>query len=221
MLHAVCHNPTGVDLTREQWRELAVLIRERQLFPVFDMAYQGFGEDIDADAFPIRHFVESGGELIVCNSFSKNFGLYAERVGGITIVAASADAAAAMLSQIKLTIRTMYSNPPLHGARIVETVLGDAESRENWKSELAAMRERILDLRTKFVDKMQQLAPQHDFSFINRQKGMFSYSGLTTEQVQRLREEYSIYALGSGRINIAGINSQHMDRLCQAIASVL
>jgi aspartate aminotransferase len=221
LLHTVCHNPTGVDPSPEQWRELAVLIKNQQLFPIFDFAYQGFGENIESDAFPIRHFVESGGEALICNSFSKNFGLYAERVGGITVVAANADSAAAMLSQIKLTIRTMYSNPPLHGEKIVETILGDADLRAKWESELAAIRNRILDLRATFVAAMQQLAPDQDFQFINQQRGMFSYSGLKPAQVQRLRDEYSIYVLNSGRINIAGINSGNLERLCQAIASVL
>ena len=221
LLHTVCHNPTGVDPTTAQWRELAALIRERQLIPIFDFAYQGFGENIDSDAFPIRHFVETGGEALICNSFSKNFGLYAERVGGITVVAANSESAAAMLSQIKLTIRTMYSNPPLHGGRIVETVLGDPDRRKKWESELAAIRNRILELRATFVATMHELAPDHDFQYINQQRGMFSYSGLTPAQVQRLRKEHSIYILGSGRINIAGINSGNLQRLCEAIASVL
>lgn len=221
LLHTVCHNPTGVDPSPEQWQELAELIKDQQLFPIFDFAYQGFGEDIESDAFPIRHFVDAGGEALICNSFSKNFGLYAERVGGITVVAATADSAAAMLSQIKLTIRTMYSNPPLHGEKIVETVLGDAELRTKWESELAAIRNRIIDLRATFVATMQQLAPNTDFQYINQQRGMFSYSGLKPDQVQKLRDEYSIYALNSGRINIAGINSSNLERLCQAIASVL
>ena len=221
LLHTVCHNPTGVDPSPEQWRQLSDLIRNQQLIPVFDFAYQGFGEDIESDAFPIRYFVESGGEAIVCNSFSKNFGLYAERVGGISVVTASRDAAAAMLSQIKSIIRTMYSNPPLHGGKIIETVLGDADRRANWKSELAVIRNRIRDLRATFVATMQELAPNHNFQYINQQRGMFSYSGLKPEQVKRLREEHSIYILGSGRINVAGINNDNLQRLCQAIASVL
>ena len=158
---------------------------------------------------------------MICNSFSKNFGLYAERVGGITAVSHNEETSAKMLSQIKLTIRTMYSNPPLHGGKIVDTVLGDADLRAMWETELAEIRQRILDLRSKFVVKMQELAPGKDFEYINQQRGMFSYSGLTPDQVKRLREEFAIYALGSGRINVAGINSSNMDRLCGAIASVL
>lgn len=221
LLHTVCHNPTGVDPTPEQWKELAAVVKDKQLFPIFDFAYQGFGVDLESDAFPIRHFVESGGEALICNSFSKNFGLYAERVGGITAVTHDADSAAAMLSQIKLTIRTMYSNPPLHGGKIVETVLGDAGLRSKWESELAEIRNRILELRTQLVNTMQDLAPSHDFQYINKQRGMFSYSGIQPEQVKRLREEHSIYILGSGRINVAGINGSNIQRLCTAIASVL
>lgn len=221
LLHTVCHNPTGVDPEPDQWQELNDLVRSKGLFPIFDFAYQGFGVDLEADAYPIRSFVEQGGEALICNSFSKNFGLYAERVGGITAVAATADAGDAMLSQIQKTIRTMYSNPPLHGGKIVETVLTDTELRSNWQSELAEIGNRILDLRAKFVEAMQRLAPGTDFEYINQQRGMFSYSGLTAEQVERLKNEYSIYALKSGRINIAGINGQNLEPLCRAIASVL
>ena len=221
LLHTVCHNPTGVDPTIEQWKVLGEFIKERQLFPIFDFAYQGFGESLDADAFPIRNFIESGGEALVCNSFSKNFGLYAERVGGISAISPNAETAAAMLSQIKLTIRTMYSNPPLHGGAIVNTVLHDSELRNLWTSELTEIRQRILELREKFVGAMQARVPEKNFEYINRQRGMFSYSGLTAEQVERLKSEHSIYILGSGRINVAGINSENLDRLCDAIASVV
>jgi aspartate aminotransferase len=221
LLHTVCHNPTGVDPTIEQWKALGEFIKKRQLFPIFDFAYQGFGESLDADAFPIRNFVENGGEALVCNSFSKNFGLYAERVGGISAVSPNAETAAAMLSQIKLTIRTMYSNPPLHGGAIVNTVLHDSGMREIWTDELTEIRQRILQLREKFVAAMQARVPDKDFQYINRQRGMFSYSGLTAEQVERLKNEHSIYILGSGRINVAGINDGNLDRLCDAIASVV
>jgi aspartate/tyrosine/aromatic aminotransferase len=221
LLHTVCHNPTGVDPSPEQWEVLSSYIRKKQLFPIFDFAYQGFGVDLDADSFPIRHFVESGGEALICNSFSKNFGLYAERVGGITAVAQSAEAATAMRSQIQSTIRTMYSNPPLHGGKIVETVLSNANLRKQWQTELAEIRNRILELRSTFVAAMQELAPGRDFQYINQQRGMFSYSGLNADQVERLRKEHAIYALKSGRINIAGINSRNLQPLCKAIASVL
>lgn len=221
LLHTVCHNPTGVDPTIEQWKVLGEFIKKRQLFPIFDFAYQGFGESLDADAFPIRNFVESGGEAIVCNSFSKNFGLYAERVGGISAVSQNAETAEAMLSQIKLTVRTMYSNPPLHGGAIVNTVLHDAELRNLWTSELTEIRQRILQLRERFVVAMQTRVPDKDFQYINHQRGMFSYSGLNAQQVERLKSEHSIYILGSGRINVAGMNSGNLARLCDAIASVI
>jgi aspartate/tyrosine/aromatic aminotransferase len=221
LLHTVCHNPTGVDPSPEQWTELGKVISERQLIPIFDFAYQGFGADLETDAFPIRNFVESGGEALICNSFSKNFGLYAERVGGITAVTHDAKIAAAMQSQIKLTIRTMYSNPPLHGGAIVSTVLNDAELRTVWVEELDEIRNRILSLRSSFVDAMKSRLPDRDFDYINKQRGMFSYSGITAEQANRLREEYSIYLLTSGRINIAGINQSNLDRICDAITSVM
>lgn len=221
LLHTVCHNPTGVDPTSEQWIELLELVRAKQLIPIFDFAYQGFGDSLEADAFPVRHFVEGGNECLICNSFSKNFGLYGERVGGLTAVSASADTAKKMLSQIKLTIRTMYSNPPLHGGSIVQTVLADDQLRALWEQELDGIRTRITDLRGQFVNKMKALAAGRDFDYINHQRGMFSYSGLTKDQVDQLREKHSIYALDSGRINVAGINGQNIDRLCKAIASVL
>lgn len=221
LLHTVCHNPTGVDPSPQEWEQLGGIIKERQLFPIFDFAYQGFGQDLEADAFPIRSFVKSGGAALVCNSFSKNFGLYGERVGGITAVSQDADSAAAMLSQIKLTIRTMYSNPPLHGGAIVDTVLNDSQLRQIWEDELAEIRGRILQLRSDFVEAMKSRLPGRDFDYINSQRGMFSYSGITAEQADRLREEFSIYVLKSGRINIAGINAGNLDRLCDSIAAVV
>lgn len=221
LLHTVCHNPTGVDLSVEQWRELGEMLREKSLVPIFDFAYQGFGEGLDADALPIRHFVEAGGEAIVCNSFSKNFGLYGERVGGIMAVCQSRAAADAMQSQIKSTIRTMYSNPPIHGGAIVATVLGDAALRKQWVAELSEIRERIVTLRAKFVARMSDLASDREFGYVNQQRGMFSYSGLNADQAKTLREEHAVYILGSGRINIAGMNDHNMDSLCKSIASVL
>ena len=221
LLHTVCHNPTGVDLSKAQWQTLSDQIKAKSLVPIFDFAYQGFGESLEADAFPIRNFVESGGEAIICNSFSKNFGLYGERVGGITAVAQSAEVCAAIQSQIKSTIRTMYSNPPIHGGAIVQTVLADAELRKIWEAELTEIRERIVSLRASFVSKMEALVPGKDFSYVNQQRGMFSYSGLSKSQADQLREEHSIYILGSGRMNIAGINDENMDQICSAIAKVL
>ena len=221
LLHTVCHNPTGVDPTPEQWIELNTLIQQKGLFPIFDFAYQGFGVNLDEDSFPIRQFVESGGEALVCNSFSKNFGLYAERVGGVTAVAQRSSSGLALRSQLQATIRTIYSNPPLHGGKIVETVLGDSELRKQWEQELTEIRHRILQLRATFVATMASMIPGRDFQYINEQRGMFSYSGLTVDQVERLRSEYAVYALKDGRINIAGINSNNLLPLCQAIANVV
>ena len=221
LLHTVCHNPTGVDLSIDQWKELGNLVVDKGLVPIFDFAYQGFGAGLEEDAQPIRQFVSAGGEAIVCNSFSKNFGLYGERVGGITAISQSPSAAEAMQSQIKSTIRTMYSNPPIHGGGIVQTILRDASLRKNWEDELTEIRERIVSLRAQFVKKMSALVPGKDFEYINRQRGMFSYSGLGKDQAETLRTEDSIYILGSGRINIAGMNSTNMDGLCEAIARVL
>ena len=193
LLHTVCHNPTGVDPNPDEWETILELIQNNGLLPVFDFAYQGFGENLELDAMPIRKYIQSGGEALICNSFSKNFGLYAERVGGITAVCRSQDAAVAMQSQIKSIIRTMYSNPPLHGGAIVATILNDSELRNRWMVELEEIRQRITRLRASFVSAMQSRVPDCDFEFINRQRGMFSYSGIAGEQARFLREKHSIY----------------------------
>lgn len=222
LLHGACHNPTGVDPTKAQWAELLKLVSEKGLLPIFDFAYQGFGDGLDEDAAAIRDFLADGKhEAIICNSFSKNFGLYGERVGGLTVVSTSGDASLAMQSQVKTIIRRMYSNPPTHGAAIVNTVLSDATLRKSWETELDEMRNRIKTLRTAFVDTMQQVAPQRDFSFMNDQRGMFSYSGLKGQYADLLMKKHSVYILGSGRINVAGINDSNRQQLCEAIAAVL
>ena len=222
LLHGACHNPTGVDPTKEQWAELLALVAEKGLLPLFDFAYQGFGDGLDEDASAIRDYLSGGDkEALICSSFSKNFGLYGERVGGLTVVSTSADASAAMQTQVKTIIRRMYSNPPTHGAAIVNTVLSDETLKASWKSELDEMRERIKTLRTAFVDTMKQVAPARDFGFINDQRGMFSYSGLTDDVAQSLMDDHSVYILRSGRINVAGINDSNRQRLCEAIASVI
>ena len=220
LLHTVCHNPSGFDLSAENWDSLFQLIQERGLIPIFDFAYQGFAEGLDVDAQPIRKYCEKN-DAIICQSFSKNFGLYGERVGTVTAVGKNAEVATALLSQIKRVIRTAYSNPPRHGAEIVQTVLSDGTLRKVWETELTEMRNRIGELRKNFVAKLDELTPNADFSYIPRQRGMFSYSGLEKEQVNRLREEYSIYIVGSGRVNIAGVNANNNDRICQAIAAVV
>ncbi|MEM9411610.1 MAG: amino acid aminotransferase [Planctomycetota bacterium] len=221
LLHTVCHNPTGVDPTVEQWAQILQVIRDRELMPVFDFAYQGFGESIDADAHPIRAFCTDQAEALICSSFSKNFNLYGERVGAISAVAKSASSANAVMSQIKKIIRTVYSNPPMHGAAIVSTVFSDPQLQQQWLDELDAIRVRIGELRKMFVEAMSLRMPNSDFGFMQNQRGMFSYSGLSGEVADRLKKEHSIYLLRSGRINVAGINSNNLPRLCDAIAKVL
>jgi aspartate/tyrosine/aromatic aminotransferase len=222
VLHACCHNPTGIDPSIEEWKAIAATVRERGLLPLVDFAYQGLGDDLGQDAEGLRQLASPGQELLVCSSFSKNFGLYGERVGALTIVSGDADAAQRAMSQLRITIRTNYSNPPTHGAAIVATVLGDANLRQQWEQELAAMRDRIRQMRRLFVETMRQKAPAHDFSFLVDQKGMFSFSGLTNLQVEELRSEHSVYVVASGgRINVAGMTHQNMEPLCTAIAAVL
>jgi aspartate/tyrosine/aromatic aminotransferase len=220
-LHACCHNPTGADPTAEQWKQIADVVYERGLLPFLDFAYLGFGDGIESDRAALLEFARPGAELLVASSYSKNFGLYRERVGALTVVTANADSAKTVASQVKATIRTNYSNPPSHGASIVREILVDSALREQWNGELAEMRERINGMRTLFTQTMAERLPDRDFSFIGRQRGMFSYSGLTAEQVDRLREKFSIYIVRDGRINVAGINPTNVGPLCDAISSVL
>ena len=221
LLHACCHNPTGVDPSGEQWREIAATISEKKLLPVIDFAYQGFGEGLAEDTASVREILAVCDEALVCNSFSKNFGLYGERVGGLSVVTASADAARAVQSQLKTVVRCNYSNPPRHGASIVATVLDDIDLTKMWHQELAEMRTRIKQLRIQFVETMKTSGAGHDFSFLLPQNGMFSYSGLNKMQVDELKSKHSIYIVGSGRINVAGMSEDRMDGFCQAVASVL
>ena len=220
-LHACCHNPTGVDPTIEQWQQIADICSKQKILPLIDFAYQGFGNGIDEDAAALLPFVDSGNELMVCSSFSKNFGLYCERIGALTLVADSPDSAQIALSHVKLSVRTNYSNPPKHGGAIVQAVLQDTELTHLWHKEVAVMRDRINTLRSAFVSNMAQRTRARDFSFINDQRGMFSYSGLTKTQVENLKNNHSIYIVGSGRINIAGISNANIDVLCDAIAAVI
>lgn len=220
LLHACCHNPTGVDLDAAQWQQLIGLLKERQLLPFIDMAYQGFDKGTDADATAIRLLGESGIEaFVVANSYSKSFSLYGERVGALSMVGVDRDEAARLQSKIKQVIRTIYSSPSTHGAALVAGVLGSSELRARWEDELGQMRGRIHTMRAGFVDKLAALeAP--DFGFINRQAGMFSYSGLSKAQVHRLREEFAIYALDSGRICVAALNHANLDTVAAAVAAV-
>jgi len=221
LLHACCHNPTGADLTDDQWTQVINVVTERGLIPFLDMAYQGFGDGIEADGRVVRRFAEAGGALFVSNSFSKSFSLYGERVGALSIAASSADEAARIMSQLKRVIRTNYSNPPSNGGQVVATVLSTPELRQLWEEELAGMRVRIREMRKAFVEKLKAQAPTHQFDFVMQQRGMFSYSGLTKEQVQQLRENNSIYAVDTGRICVAALNNKNIDQVITSIAKVL
>ncbi|MGB7326159.1 MAG: amino acid aminotransferase [Rubripirellula sp.] len=221
LLHACCHNPTGVDPTAEQWNTIAALLSEKQLLPIIDFAYQGFGHGLDEDAVAIRTIMKVCDEAIVCSSFSKNFGLYSERVGAVSVVSADEATSTAVQSQLKTLVRSNYSNPPRHGAAIVATILDDAELTKMWHAELTEMRTQIRQLRSKFVETMKTTGMGHDFSFLLDQNGMFSFSGLNPMQVDELRQKYSIYIVGSGRINVAGMSEDRMDHLCQAVAAVI
>ncbi|MBQ5947500.1 amino acid aminotransferase [Massilia sp. ST3] len=220
VLHACCHNPTGADLTQDQWGQVIEVVRENGLVPFLDMAYQGFANGIAEDGAVVRRFADTGMPLLVSNSFSKSFSLYGERVGALSIVATSAEEAARVMSQVKRVVRTNYSNPPTHGGKVVATVLANPELRQLWEDELAAMRVRIRDMRGAMVEKLKAKAPGSDFGFVRQQVGMFSYSGLTKEQVGKLREQ-SIYAVDTGRICVAALNSKNIDRVVDAIAKVL
>jgi len=221
VLHACCHNPTGVDLTDEQWVQVVEVVKQGNLIPFLDIAYQGFGDGIDADAAAVRLFAAADVTLFISSSFSKSFSLYGERVGALTIVAGSRDEAARTLSQLKRVIRVTYSNPPTHGGTVVSTVLNTPELRQQWEEELGGMRDRIRLMRTQLVEKLAAKGVAKDFSFVLRQRGMFSYSGLTADQVERLREEHGIYAVATGRICVAALNSGNIDAVVDAIAAVL
>lgn len=221
LFHGCCHNPTGIDPTAEQWAQLAELSAANGWLPLFDFAYQGFANGLEEDAQGLRIFAAKHQELIVASSYSKNFGLYNERVGACTIVAADAETADRAFSQVKAAIRANYSNPPSHGAAVVATILGNDALRAMWEQELTDMRQRIHRMRQLFVNTLQEKGAQQDFSFIIQQNGMFSFSGLTKEQVLRLREEFGVYAVNSGRVNVAGMTPDNMAPLCEAIVAVL
>jgi aromatic-amino-acid transaminase len=221
VLHACCHNPTGVDLTPAQWSQVVEVVRARGLLPFLDMAYQGFADGIDADGAAVRLFAGAGLTCFVASSFSKSFSLYGERVGALSIVAGSKDEAARALSQLKRVIRTNYSNPPTHGGTIVAAVLADPAARQTWEAELAEMRDRIKAMRSRLVEGLKARGVALDLGFINTQRGMFSYSGLTAAQVERLQKDFGIYALSTGRICVAALNTRNIEYVCDAIAAVL
>ncbi len=221
VLHACCHNPTGYDITPEQWDRVIAVLKARGLVPFLDMAYQGFGSGLAEDGAVIGKFVASGMDFFVATSFSKSFSLYGERVGALSVLCENKDEAARVLSQLKIVIRTNYSNPPTHGGAIVSTVLGNPELRALWEKELGEMRVRIKAMRQKLVDGLKAAGVQQDMGFITRQIGMFSYSGLTKEQMVRLRSEFGVYGTDTGRMCVAALNSKNIDYVCKAIAAVV
>lgn len=216
-LHACCHNPTGIDPTPEQWSDLAELTAQRGILPLVDFAYHGFGDGLEEDRAGVKEIAQQHEEFLVCSSYSKNFGLYSERVGALLAVCANSEATSKVGSSVKQSIRANYSNPPRHGGAIVATILSDAQLKSRWMKELAEMRERIHAMRAQFVKGMRDVGCKIDYSFLLSQRGMFSYSGLTPLQVDWLQKEKAIYMVGSGRINVAGITSQNLDVLCKAI----
>ncbi len=221
LLHACCHNPTGVDLSHAQWNQLAALCAERKLLPYLDLAYQGYGDGIDEDAYAIRKFADAGLSFLVANSFSKSMSVYGERAGALSVVCADAAEAGLVLGQLKATVRRIYSSPALHAAGIVERVLGQAPLRALWEADVAAMRERILAMRRALHAGLGKRMLGGNFDYLLTQRGMFSYTGLSAAQVDRLREEHAVYLIRSGRMCIAGLSTHNVDRVAQAFAAVL
>lgn len=221
LLHGCCHNPSGVDLSADQWKQVATIAKEKGWIPYVDFAYQGFGESVEADRCGVEEFAATGIDFFVASSFSKNFGLYNERTGAITIVSPNADDAAVAMSHLKTTIRVNYSNPPAHGGLVVATILSNEELKAQWLAELAAMRDRIKDMRVALVEGLASRGVEGDFSYITRQRGMFSFSGLSDQIVIKLRADKSIYVVGGGRINLAGLTKTNIDYVCDAIAEAI
>lgn len=221
LFHACCHNPSGMDFTTEQWDKVVALTKDQGFTPLIDMAYQGFGDGVDIDAYGVRQMAAAVDNMILCSSCSKNFGLYRERIGSCSVIAKDANTANIAQSVLLYVVRCLYSMPPAHGAAIVETILASAELKQEWLDELKVMRDRINGNRAILVDKLKANGVDRDFSFIARQKGMFSFLGVNPEQVARLQKEFSIYMVGSSRISIAGISEDNVDYLAQSIAKVL
>ena len=221
LLHGCCHNPTGIDLNQSQWETISDLLLSKKAIPLIDFAYQGFGDGLNEDSEGLRKIVQKNPESIICSSFSKNFGLYSERVGSLTILSSDNLVLENVVSQMKVCIRSNYSNPPSHGGDIVKLILSNPTMRKEWEKELSQIRNRMKKMRNDLVLKLHKLDSKKDFSFIKSQRGMFSISGLDKKQVNELREKYAIYIVDSGRINIAGINSNNIDRLSESIVSVI
>lgn len=221
LLHPCCHNPTGMDLTREQWDTALTVIKTRELIPFMDIAYQGFGKDMDSDAYAIRKAVEMSLPVFVSNSFSKNLSLYGERVGGLSVVCPSTDEAERVFGQLNATVRRIYSSPPSHGGRVVDIVMNDEALHEQWVGEVYAMRDRIKAMRLKLKSVLEEKVPGRDFDYLTEQNGMFSFTGLTPEQVEKLQSKYGIYMVSNSRMCVAGLNSSNIDYVANAMADVL
>jgi aromatic-amino-acid transaminase len=221
LLHPCCHNPTGADLTHAQWDAVIEVLKARNLIPFLDIAYQGFGAGMEDDAYAIRAVASAGLPTLVSNSFSKIFSLYGERVGGLSVVCEDAEAAGRVLGQLKATVRRIYSSPPNFGAQVVATVLGDEKLKASWLAEVEAMRKRILSMRQELVNVLKEAVPGHNFDYLLKQRGMFSYTGLSAAQVDRLREEFGVYLIASGRMCVAGLNASNVQRVAQAFAAVM
>ncbi|UWX93651.1 aromatic amino acid transaminase [Enterobacter mori] len=221
LLHPCCHNPTGADLTNAQWDAVIEVLKARNLIPFLDIAYQGFGAGMEDDAYAIRAVASAGLPALVSNSFSKIFSLYGERVGGLSVVCEDAEAAGRVLGQLKATVRRIYSSPPNFGAQVVATVLGDEKLKASWLAEVEAMRKRILSMRQELVNVLKEAVPGHNFDYLLKQRGMFSYTGLSAAQVDRLRDEFGVYLIASGRMCVAGLNASNVQRVAQAFAAVM
>ncbi len=221
LLHPCCHNPTGADLTNAQWDAVIEVLKARNLIPFLDIAYQGFGAGMEDDAYAIRAVASAGLPVLVSNSFSKIFSLYGERVGGLSVVCEDAEAAGRVLGQLKATVRRIYSSPPNFGAQVVASVLGDEQLKANWLAEVESMRKRILSMRQELVNVLKEAVPGHNFDYLLKQRGMFSYTGLSAAQVDRLREEFGVYLIASGRMCVAGLNASNVHRVAQAFAAVM
>ena len=221
LLHPCCHNPTGADLTNAQWDAVIEVLKARDLIPFLDIAYQGFGAGMEEDAYAIRAVASAGLPALVSNSFSKIFSLYGERVGGLSVVCEDAEAAGRVLGQLKATVRRIYSSPPNFGAQVVATVLGDEQLKASWLAEVEAMRKRILSMRQELVNVLKEAVPGNNFDYLLKQRGMFSYTGLSAAQVDRLREEFGVYLIASGRMCVAGLNASNVHRVAQAFAAVM
>ena len=221
LLHPCCHNPTGVDLDKDQWRKVIEVVKARDLLPFMDIAYQGFGDSLDDDAFAIRAMTEAGVSFVVSNSFSKNLSFYGERCGGLSVVCGTAEEAGRVLGQMKATVRRNYSSPPTHGGQVTAIVMNDAALRAEWEGEVTEMRVRIKAMRQKLYEVLSAKVPGRDFSYFIKQRGMFSYTGLSPEQVDRLREEFAVYLVRSGRMCVAGLNSRNVEYVADAMAEVL